>query len=76
MVHLGNVCQVEACFGPFRGKSFWAHPMVLLGVMSHVEPRFGPFGGVLVSALDRCTVRADCTLGMEIILGTPGGTPG
>ena len=50
--------------------------MGLLGVMSHVEPRFGPFGGVLVSAQDRCIVRADCTLGMEIILGIPDGTPG
>ena len=25
-------------------KSFWAHPMVLLGDVSHVEARFGPFG--------------------------------
>ena len=61
---------------PWAWKSFWARPMVLLGVMSHVEPRFGPFGGVLVSAQDRCIVRADCTLGMEIILGIPDGTPG
>ena len=26
-------------------KSFWAQPMVLLGVMSLVEARVGPFGG-------------------------------
>ena len=25
-------------------KSFWAHPMVLLGDVSHVEACFGPFG--------------------------------
>ena len=30
---------------PWAWKSFWAHTMVLLGVMRHVEPRLGPFGG-------------------------------
>ena len=25
-------------------KSFWMHPMELLGDMGHVEPRFDPFG--------------------------------
>jgi hypothetical protein len=25
-------------------KSFWTHPMELLGDVSHVESRFGPFG--------------------------------
>ena len=25
-------------------KSFWMHPMVLLGDMGQVEARFGPFG--------------------------------
>ena len=25
-------------------KSFWMHPMELLGDMGHVESRFGPFG--------------------------------
>ena len=29
---------------PREWKSFWAHPMVLLGDVSHVEARFGPFG--------------------------------
>ena len=42
--------------------------MVLLGVVSHVEV-------VLVSAQDRCTLCKECTSGMEIILGTPDGTP-
>jgi hypothetical protein len=31
---------------------------------------------VLVSALDGCTVCVKCTMGMEIFLGTPDGTPG
>ena len=25
-------------------KSFWMHPMELLGDVGHVEPRFDPFG--------------------------------
>jgi hypothetical protein len=36
---------------------------------------FGLFRDVLTSALDGCTVCAECTTGMEIILGTPDGTP-
>jgi hypothetical protein len=32
-------------------KSFWTHPMVVLGDIAQVEARFGPFGdGVCVSA--------------------------
>jgi hypothetical protein len=30
---------------------------------------------VLISAQDRCTVCTECTTGVEIILGTPDGTP-
>jgi len=30
---------------------------------------------VLISMPDRCTVSAKCTMGMQIILGTPDGTP-
>jgi hypothetical protein len=29
---------------PQAQKSFWTHPMVLLGDVGHVESRFGPFG--------------------------------
>ena len=36
---------------PWAWKSFWAPPMVLLGVVSRVEARVGPFGGsVILSA--------------------------
>ena len=31
---------------------------------------------VLILAQDRCTVCSDCTMGMEIILAVPDGTPG
>ena len=30
---------------PWAWKSFWAQPMVLLGIVSHVEARVCPFGG-------------------------------
>jgi hypothetical protein len=29
---------------PQAWKSFWVHPMVLLGDVCQVEARFGPFG--------------------------------
>jgi hypothetical protein len=29
---------------PQAKKSFWTHPMELLGDMGHVESRLGPFG--------------------------------
>jgi hypothetical protein len=29
---------------PQAQKSFWAHPIELLGDVGHVESRFGPFG--------------------------------
>jgi hypothetical protein len=51
------------------------HPMELLGDVGHVESPFGPFGEVLLLVQDRCTVWAKCTIGSEIILDTPDGTP-
>jgi hypothetical protein len=36
---------------PQAQKSFWTHPMELLGVVGHLESRFGLFGdGVSVGA--------------------------
>ena len=63
--------------------------MELLGDTGHVESSFGPFGGgVTVGArqvhrlrdsanldTDRCNVCAERTLGSEIILDAPNGTP-
>ena len=60
---------------PWAWKLFWAQPMVLLGVVSLVEARVGTFGGSVSLAQDRCMVCDECTSGMEIILGTPYGTP-
>jgi hypothetical protein len=48
--------------------------MVLLGNVGQEEARFGPFGDSVISAQDWCMVCAECTTGMEIILGTPDGT--
>ena len=49
--------------------------MLLLGDMGQVEAHLVYLEIVLISAQDRCTVCAECTTGMEIILGTPDGTP-
>ena len=49
--------------------------MVLLGDEAHVEARFGPFGDGANLDVDRCTLCAECTIGSEIILDAPDGTP-
>ena len=56
-------------------KSFWAQPKVLLRDVGQVETRFDPFGDSFNTNQDRCTVCVERTIGMEIILGTPDGTP-
>ena len=56
-------------------KSIWMHPMVLLGdgVMWNLVSVC--LETVLVSVQGRCTVSAKCTIGSEIILDAPDGTP-
>ena len=49
--------------------------MELLGNVGHVEPRFNPLEIVLVLAQDRCTICPEGTIGSEIILDKPDGTP-
>ena len=49
--------------------------MVLLGDEAHVEARFGPFGDSANLDIDRCMVCAERTIGLEIILDSPDGTP-
>ena len=56
-------------------KSFWTHPMVLLGDEAHVEAHFDPFGDSANLDVDRCTVCAECSIGSEIVLDAPDGTP-
>ena len=49
--------------------------MVLLGDEAQVEARFGPFGDSASLDVDRCTVCAERTIGLENVLVTPDGTP-
>ena len=49
--------------------------MVLLGDEAQLEACFGLFGVVLILTQDRCMVCAEHTIGSEIILDAPDGTP-
>ena len=49
--------------------------MELLGDVDHVESRSVRLVMVLGLTQDRCTVCAKRTIGSEIILAAPGGTP-
>ena len=49
--------------------------MVPLGDESQVEARFGHSDMVLILIQDRCMVCVECTIGLEIILDAPDGTP-
>ena len=49
--------------------------MVLLGDKAQVESRFGLFGYSVSISADWCKVYAKRTIGSEIILDAPDGTP-
>ena len=49
--------------------------IVLLGDEAQVEARFGLLDLVLILTQDRCTVCVKRTIGSEIILDAPDGTP-
>ena len=51
------------------------HPMVLLGDEAQVVAHFGPFGDSVILMKDRCTVCTEHTIGLEIILEAPDGSP-
>jgi hypothetical protein len=50
-------------------------PMEILGDVAHVESCLGPFRVVLASKQDRFKVCANRTIGLEIGLDAPYGTP-
>ena len=52
-----------------------AHQIVLLGDEAQVEAYFSLFGDSANLDADRCMVCAERTLGSEIILDEPNGTP-
>ena len=56
-------------------KSFWTQSMVPLGDEAQVEARFGFSDMVLILTQDRSTVCVKRTIGLEIILHAPDGTP-
>ena len=49
--------------------------MELLGDEAQVESRFGPFGYSVSISVDWCKVYAKRTIGSEIVLDAPDGTP-
>ena len=49
--------------------------MVPLGDEAHVETHFGLLDIVLILMQDRCTVCVEHTIGSEIVLDAPDGTP-
>jgi hypothetical protein len=49
--------------------------MELLGDLGHVESHFGLVGDDVSVGADRCTVCSKRTIGSEIILDAPNGTP-
>jgi hypothetical protein len=53
----------------------WMHPMVLLGDKAQVKACFGPFGDSPNLRQYRCIVCAKRSIGSEIILDPPNGTP-
>ena len=60
---------------PEAQKSFWTHSIVPLGDEAQVEACFGPFGHSVILTEDRCTVCVERTIGSEIVLDAPDGTP-
>ena len=49
--------------------------MVLLGDEAQVDARFGLFGESAILTQDRCTVCVECSIGLEIVLDAPDGSP-
>ena len=49
--------------------------MELLGDVGHVGSHFFSLETVLVSVQDGCMVCARCTIGLQIVLDAPNGTP-
>jgi hypothetical protein len=60
---------------PQAHKSSWTHLMVALGDEAQVEIVSVLLDIVLILMQDRCTVCVERTIGLEIILDAPDGTP-
>jgi hypothetical protein len=78
IVLLGDVDQAEAHFDLFGDSFNFGARKVQRAWKSLWDTRWYSLVCleiVLASAQDRCMVCAECTTGMEVILGTPDGTP-
>ena len=60
---------------PRARKSFWAHPILLLGDIGQEEACFGLFADSVNLGQHWYTKCVECTMGKEIILGSAYGTP-
>jgi hypothetical protein len=60
---------------PLAKKSFWSHKLELLGDVGNVESGFRPFGDNTNFDASICIVCAKHTIGSEIILDAPDGSP-
>ena len=60
---------------PLDQKSFWTHPMELLGDVGHVESYSLYLEMVFMLVQERCMVFAKPTRGSDILLDAPDGTP-
>jgi hypothetical protein len=60
---------------PKGQKSIWMHPMALRDNVAQVQAQFSPFRESVILMQDRCTVCTKRTIGSEIALDAPDGTP-
>ena len=60
---------------PSAQKSFWTHPFVLRSDEAQVKARFSSIEIVLILTQDRCMVCVEHTIGSDIVLDAPDGTP-
>jgi hypothetical protein len=60
---------------PLAHKSCWTHPMELLIDVGHVKSHFSLSRDSVSEVQDRWMVCAKCTIGSEVVLDTPNGTP-
>ena len=70
-------CKIGAWLAPNvlqAQKSFWTHPIELLGDEAQVVAHFGPFGDSLILTQDRCMVCTKHTIGSDIVQDAPDGT--
>ena len=75
LVSVQDKCMVCATC-TIAQKSFWTHSMVLLGDEAQVEYLIlVRLDIVLILTQDRCVVCTERTIGSEIILDAPDGTP-